>query len=458
MSKRILIVGGGPGGYVSAIRATQLGAQVTLIEKDSLGGTCLNKGCIPTKALLETADIYKKIKEADTFGIRAEKVSLDYLAASRRKDTIVKQVVSGVNYLMKKNDIKVIKGTATLIDNNTVQMQEDSSKINADNIIIATGSKPSTVPIDGVDSPGVINSDQALIMDTLPKSIIVVGGGVIGLEFAQIFHRMGSIVTVVEMMPQLLPYEDTEVADILEETLNKEGIDTFTSASVSSINHNQDGEVVVFDTKDGRQERLTEKVLLAVGRRPNADDLGVEKLGLAMDKDKIITDNKMQTNIPGIYAIGDVIGGLMLAHVAMEEGKCAVENIMGQKREMRYQEVPRCVYTSPSLGSVGLTENQAKEKYENVKVGKFPFRANSKAMIMNETSGIVKFIVDASCGEILGAQVLGPHATEVIAEIVIAMKLEATVGDIASTIHAHPTISEAVSEAALDVNGCCIHM
>ncbi len=461
MAKSIVIIGGGPGGYVAAIRAGQLGAQVTLIEKDTLGGTCLNRGCIPTKALLESANVLAEIRDAGVFGISAEKVSIDFSAVAKRKEAVVQQLVSGVNSLMKKNKIEVIKGTGTLIDSRTVGILETGDQINADNIIIATGSKPTTVPIKGIDEPGVITSDQALAIEKFPKSIIIIGGGVIGLEFAQIMHRMGSKVTIVEMMPQVLPTEDTEIANMLMDILKKEGMEIFTDVSVTSISGSQQGrEVVSFTTGDGnnKQERVTEKVLLAVGRSPNTDDLGGDKLGLNVDNGKLVVNERMETNIPGIYAIGDVIGGLMLAHVAMAEGKCAVENILGNDCQIDYQTVPRCVYTSPAVACVGLTEAKAKQDYGDIKIGRFPFRANGKALILNETAGMVKIIADAQYGQILGVHILGPQATELIAEAVLGMRMEVTFEDAASTIHAHPTLSEAMMEAFLDVSGSRIHL
>ena len=460
MAKSIIVIGGGTGGYVAAIRAAQLGAQVTLIEKDALGGTCLNRGCIPTKALLQSADMLAKIKEAGVFGISAGKVSIDFSAVTKRKNAVVEQLVSGVTFLMKKNKVKVIEGIATLIDSKTVEILGGSERVTADNIIIATGSKPSTIPVKGIDESGVITSDEALVMEQSPKSIVIIGGGVIGLEFAQIMSRLGSEVIIVEMMPQILPTEDTEVANMLGGILEKDGIKIFTSATVKSIaSAGRKGSLVSFTTKDGKgeQEVIVEKVLLSVGRQPNTDDLGVDKLGLAMEKGRIVANERMETNIPGVYAVGDVIGGLMLAHVAMDEGKCAAENIMGADCKIDYWAVPRCVYTSPELAGVGITEAEAKEEYGDIKVGRFPFKANGKALILDETAGMVKIIAEARYKQILGVQILGPHATGLIAEAVLGIKMEATLEEIAATIHAHPTLSEAVLEAALNAEGKTIH-
>ena len=455
----IIVIGGGVGGYVAAIHGARLGAQVVLVEKDTLGGTCLNRGCIPTKALLQSADVLSLARGAETFGVLIEKASLDFSAAMKRKETVVKQLVSGVNSLMRKNKIRVVKGTGTIIDPRTVKVLESNEEVKGDSIIIATGSKPSTVLVEGINEPGVITSDEALVMEQLPQSTVVIGGGVIGLEFAQILSRMGVKVIVVEMMPQILPTEDTEMARILEQVLKEDGIEVFTGATVTGITGTKQGEKKVSFTKaGGEEERTVEKVLVAVGRCPNTDDLGIEKLGIVMDGDRIVASERMETNIPGVYAVGDVVGGLMLAHVAMAEGKCAMENTIGSDSKIDYRAVPRCVYTSPEMAGVGLTEEQANEEYQNVKVGRFPFIANGRAVILNETKGMVKIIAEAKYGQILGVQIVGSQATELIAEAMLGIQLEATINDIASSIHAHPTLSEVMMEAALGVEGKAIHI
>ena len=455
----IIIIGGGPGGYVAAIRAAQLGAQVVLIEKDTLGGTCLNRGCIPTKALLQSAEVFSLAKEAETFGVLVEKASLDFSSAMKWKEATVKRLVGGVTSLMRKNKVKVIKGTGTIIEPKTVKVLESKEEIKGDSIIVATGSKPSKVPIKGIDEPGVMTSDDALVMDRLPQSVLAVGGGIVGLEFAQILGRMGAKVTVVEIMPQILPGEDAEIAQILAGALGEEGIEVCCGATITGIESTTSGgKKVLFTAADGGKEvRTVEKVLVAVGRRPNTDDLGIEKLGVTLDKGRIVVNERMETNIPGVYAIGDVIGGLMLAHVAMEEGKCAAENAMGLDSGMDYQAVPRCVYTSPELAGAGLTEAKAKEEYQDVRVGRFPFVASGRASTLNETKGMVKVVTDARYGQILGVHILGPQASELIAEAVLAIQWEATPEEIASCIHAHPTLSEAMMEAALNVDGKAIH-
>lgn len=449
----IIVIGGGPGGYVAAIRAAQLGAQVVLMEKDTLGGTCLNRGCIPTKALLQSAHALTLVKKAETFGVLVEKVSLDFSAAMKWKQATVKRSVSGVTSLMKKNGIRVINGTGTLIEPEVVKVLETGEEIKGNSVIIATGSKPAKIPIKGIDGPGVMNTDQALALTQLPQSVLIIGGGIVGLEFAQIFSRMGAKVTVVEMMPQILPGEDVELTQILGRILKEEGVEVLCSRTVTGIeSSSKGGEKVFFTTADGAEEvRVAERVLMAVGRWPNTDELGVEKLGITLDNGRIIVNERMETNISGVYAIGDVVGGLMLAHVAMAEGRCAAENAMGLDARMDYRAVPRCIYVSPEMAGVGLTEAEAKKKYQDVQVGRFPFLASGRALTLNETKGMVKIISRSGQGEILGVHILGPQASELIAEAVLAMQWEATPEELASCIHAHPTLSEAVMEAALAV-------
>jgi dihydrolipoamide dehydrogenase len=457
--RSITVIGGGPGGYVAAIRAAQLGAQVVLIEKDTLGGTCLNRGCIPTKALLQSAEVYSLVKDAENFGVHVENASLDFSSAMEWKETTVKRRVGGVISLMRKNKIKVIKGTGTFVEPTTVKIVESKEKIKSNSIIIATGSKPAKVPIKGIDESGVINSDNALAMNHLPRSVLVIGGGVVGLEFAQILSRMGAKVTVVEIMPQILPGEDTEIAQTLASGLREQGIEIYCGATINSIKSTTSGESkVLFTTTAGGEElRAVEKVLLAAGRRANIDDTGIEELGITLDKGSIVVNEHMETNIPGIYAVGDVVGGLMLAHVAMAEGKCAAENIMGLDSTMDYRAIPRCIYTSPEMAGVGLTEAEANKRYQDVRIGRFPFIANGRASTLNETKGLVKIIADAKYGEILGVHILGPQASELIAEAVLAIQWGATCEELASCIHAHPTLSEAVMEASLGVDKRAIH-
>ena len=460
MSSKVVVIGGGPGGYVAAIRAAQLNSEVVLIEKDELGGTCLNRGCIPTKTLLESADTFWKVKEQGAaLGISTPGVFLDFSAVNKRKQNTVKQLVSGVEFLLNKNKVSVVRGVATIIDPRTVKVAGRDEEIRADSIVIATGSVPSTISVPGIDSEGVMDSDEFLNLEQIPGSVAIIGGGVVGIEFAQIMHRMGAAVTVIEMMPQILPNEDLELAQMLESILKREGIEVFTNATVSEIKATEDGsKAVLFSTQDSSGERVAEKVLIAVGRNPAVNGLGLEKLGINLNENQIVVDEKMQTNVPGVYAVGDVVGGVRLAHVASAEGKCAVENIAGIDASMNYRVVPRCIYTSPEVACVGLTEAQAKEKYNDVIVGRFPLAGNSKAVITGETNGLVKVIAESRYGEVIGVETLAPHATELIAEAVLGMRLEATVDDFASAVHAHPTVSEAIMEAALNVKGKAIHI
>jgi len=457
---KIVVIGGGPGGYVAAVRASQLGNEVTLIEKDEMGGTCLNRGCIPTKCLMQSANIFWETKNSNTFGVDISGASLNFAAVIKHKENAVKQLVSGVQFLMKKNKVRVTKGAATIIDPGKVSIIESGEEIKTDNIIIATGSVPSNIPAARIDGEGVISSTEALKLEQLPADIVIIGGGVIGIEFAQMLHRMGVNVTVIEMMHQILPTEDADLAQMLESILQKEGIEIFTSATVRKIETAKNGDkVVLFATKDGDKEKMASKVLVAVGRSPVTSELGLEKLGIDLDGGWIAVNEKMQTNISGIYAIGDVVGGIMLAHVASAEGRCAAENASGIGTIMDYRAVPRCIYTSPEIAFVGLTEVQAKEKYgSDVSIGKFPLTANGRALILNNTGGLVKTIAEVKYGEVLGVEIIGPHATELISEVVLGIRLEATLNDIASAIHPHPTISEAIMEAALNVEGKAIHI
>ncbi|MFC1980876.1 dihydrolipoyl dehydrogenase [Chloroflexota bacterium] len=458
MSKSMIIVGGGMGGYGAAIRAAQLGAKVDLIEKDVLGGTCLNRGCIPTKTLLQSANLLHLIKKSQTFGITAQEVSLDFGAVLKRKEAVINRLVSGITSLMRKNKIRVIKGTGAIIDPKTVKVLENDEEIKGDSIVIATGAQPLMIPIKGISEPGVISSDGALTMPELPSSLFVIGGGVIGIEFAQIYHKMGIKVSIGEAMPHLLPNVDTEIAQMLEEILIQDGIEVFTDAKVTSIETTDRGENrVSFVTERGEEERLVAKVLVTVGRQPYTEKLGVEKLGTNMEKGRIIVDERMETNISGIYAVGDVVGRAMLAHVALSEGICAVENAMGLDSEIRYDAIPSCIYTSPEIASVGLTEEEARRHHSDIKVSKFPFAANGRALILDDTAGMVK-IITGSYGEILGATIIGPEATELIAEVTLAMHLEATSEEVASCIHAHPTLSEVISEATMRTEGRAIHI
>jgi len=461
MSQKIAVIGGGPGGYVAAIRAAQLKNEVTLVEKDELGGVCTNRGCIPTKALIQSANVYWQAQHSQAFGVNIPQVGLDYPAVFQRKNAIVKRLVNGVWFLMKKNRIKVVKGEATLSDARTVSVRETGEKIKADKIILATGSVPASLPVEGSDQKGVITSNEALNLEQLPSSLVIIGGGVIGIEFAQLMHRMGVRVTVIELMPSILPTEDAETVRVLTGLLKKEGLEIITGAGVKKIEADgQGGKQVVFSLSGQDQRRSADLVLMAVGRKPDIRNLGLERLGVPLtDKNHIVVNEKMETGVPGLYAVGDVIGGIMLAHAAMAEGVCAVENAAGIGRPLSHRLIPRCVYTVPELAGAGLTEAEAREQYgDQVKVGRFPLTANGKAAILGESEGLVKIVAEPKYGEIVGVTMIGPHATELIAEAVTAMSLEAGFEDLAAVVHAHPTVSETMMEAALDVDKRAIHI
>ena len=454
---RILIIGGGVAGYPAAIRASRMGAEVTLIEKDAIGGTCLNWGCIPTKALLQSAGVVRTLKSADLFGIRCHGYEVDFGAVMKRKDAVVSRLTRGVGALLKAGKINVVKGTASFMDSRTVQVNETGEKVRADAILIATGSKPGRIRVDGIDGPDVMDSNQVLGMTSLPASVVVIGGGVIGVEFAQFLSAMGTRVTILELMPGLVPGVDRELASLLEKRTIMSGIEVITGAAVKGITRSGTGNAVTYTVGDKTATAAADKVILTVGRRPDFSLLGVDRIGVRHENRAIVVDEHMQTNIPGIYAAGDVVGGVMLAHLASAEGECAVRNILGNRESMSYKAVPCCIYTSPEVASVGLTEEQARQSH-TIRVGRFPFRANGKAVVLNDLEGMVKIISDGTTDEVLGVQIIGPHATDLIAEAVLGIRKKMTAGDFAHTIHPHPTLSEAIMEAAMTLTGGAIHV
>ncbi|EHN15983.1 dihydrolipoyl dehydrogenase [Clostridium sporogenes] len=459
---KLVVIGGGPGGYVAAIRGAQLGAEVTLIEKENLGGTCLNVGCIPTKVLLHSSELLNEIKEAKTLGIEVnEEVKVNWTQLQNRKTIVVNTLVSGVSSLLEHNKVKVINGTATFEGKNSIKVTKDqgeSENIQFDNVIISSGSIPFIPPIEGRELEGVIDSTGALSLDSIPKSMVIIGGGVIGIEFANIFNSLGCKVTVIEMLPFILPPVDREISEILKGKLKGDGIDIYNNCKVTKVEKSNENLNVSFEENNSKLNINTEKVLIAVGRRANISNLNLESIGVSTEKGCILVNDSMETNIKGIYAIGDCTGKNMLAHVASDQGIIAVENIMGKHKKMDYKTVPACVYTKPELASVGLTEEQAKQKGIDYKVGKFPLIYNGKFLIMNDTEGLIKIIADKKYEEVLGVHILGPRATDLITEAALALRLEATLEEIITTVHAHPTIGEAMKEAALAVNKEAIHM
>lgn len=449
------VLGGGPGGYVAAIRLAQLGQKTVLIEKDSVGGTCLNRGCIPTKALLHSAEVYHTVLSAAQYGVIAHDVKYDYKMIAAKKDTVVKTLRGGVEYLLKNAGVDLISGKGVLTSANEILINGES-KITTDNIVLATGSCPANVPIPGIDSDGVINSDGVLELKQAPESLVIIGGGVIGIEFATLFNALGKKVTVVEMLPQILTGVDDQIASELKNVLAKKGIDIYTSAKVTKIENN--GEVICHYEQDGKAKKASGEVcVVAIGRKPNTENIGLETVGVKTTKGFVDVDEKMRTSIPGVYAIGDITGKAQLAHVASAQGIVAAHNIAGQDKAMHYNVVPACIYTSPEIACVGMDEKMARNNGYDVKVGRFATSANGKSMIIGEKKGVVKVVTDKRTGEILGAQMMAPRATDMIAEICVVMKTEGTIEELEDTIHPHPTVSEMVMEAAHDVSDLCIH-
>jgi dihydrolipoamide dehydrogenase len=460
--KKLVIIGGGPAGYVGAIRASQLKANVTLIEKDEVGGTCLNVGCIPTKVLTSTAHLFLSMKGSNRWGLKAQEVNLDFPQVMRRKHMVAQRLVTGVKSLLKANGVNLIKGTANFSDEKVIEVKTDKDEIRrveADKILIASGSVPIMLPIPGMELEGVVDSTGALSFSEIPKSMLIIGGGAIGCEFAYIYHSFGTQITIVEMLSQILPGEDQEIVASLRTSMERAGIKIFTDSKASKITSGREGKkIITVSSSKGEIDIEAEKILVSVGRKANTKDLGLEKLGLKMDRSNILVDEYLKTNLPDVYAAGDCIGNWLLAHVASQEAELAVENALGAKRKMDYTAVPRCVFTHPEIGSVGLTEKQATDQGMKIKTGKFPFLANGRAQAENETEGMVKIIADANSNKILGAHILGPRATDLIAELTLAMKMEAKTEDVIDTIHAHPTLAEPVREAALKLEGRPIHI
>jgi dihydrolipoamide dehydrogenase len=455
MSKKIVIIGGGPGGYVAAIRAAQLGAKVDLVEKEYLGGTCLNVGCIPTKALLHAAETFQAVLHGAAIGLKVDDPRIDWPAVSKYKAGVVNRLVKGVESLLKANGVTVHRGHAHVKDATTVMV--NGTAISADAIILATGSEPAKINFPGADLPGVIDSTGALVLEKLPGSLAILGGGVIGVEFASMYNAFGCKVTVIEMLPQILPGIDGEIAQQVRNDIVGKGVNVLTGAKLTKVAGKAPALSVTFEA-DGQAKTIsTEAVLVAVGRRPRTQGMGLEEAGIAMERGRIIVDEHFATNIPGIYAIGDCSSPIMLAHVASAQGIAAVEDALGHPAAHYGHIVPACIYTHPEVAAVGLTEEQAKAQGIAYKKGVFQLAANGKSLIESGGTGMIKVIAGAQHGEILGVHIFGPRATDLITEGALAMRLEATVDELVSTIHAHPTVGEAMAEAALAVDGIAIH-
>lgn len=459
MAYKVAIIGGGPGGYVAAIRAAQLGAKVAVIEKDQLGGTCLNRGCIPTKTLVAGAEVLHQIKKGEEFGISVGEPAVNFARLMERKDQVVQKLITGIQYLFKKNKIDLYQGTGKLLTPNKIEVAKTdgaTEEITAENIIIATGSEPALITSLGYDADRVITSNEALALREVPQSLLVIGGGVIGCEFACIFAELGTEITVIDVMPSILPGVEKEVSRQLQIIFKKRGINVKTNAIINEVRKGPDNVTAVLENGD---ELTAEKMLISIGRSFNSAGLGLESLGVGLGpKGEIIVDSRLRTNVPNIFAIGDITNKIQLAHVASAQGIVAVENIMGTEKDMSYDVVPGCIFTSPEVASVGITSQEAEERGLSVKAGKFPFMALGKAAAAGETEGFVKILADASTDRILGVHIIGPHATDLIAEAALAVKLGATVQQLVETIHAHPTLAEAVLEAAEAVHGRCIHL
>ena len=453
----IIVLGSGPGGYVTAIRASQLGFKTAVIEKESLGGVCLNWGCIPTKALLKSAQVFDYLKHAEDYGLSLENPDKDFTKVVERSRGVANGMSKGVQFLMKKNKIDVINGFGKLKPGKKVEV--DGKEYNADHIIIATGSRSRQLPNIPQDGKKVIGYREAMTLKKQPKSMIVVGSGAIGAEFAHFYNAMGTKVTIVEYLPNLVPLEDEEVSKQFERSFKKAGIKVMTNSSVESVDTSGKMIKASVKTKKGEEILEAEIVLSAVGIKSNLENIGLEEVGIVVDRDKILVNDWYQTNIPGYYAIGDITPGPALAHVASAEGITCIEKIKGLHIEsIDYGNIPGCTYATPEIASVGLTEKQAIEKGYDIKVGKFPFSASGKASAAGTKEGFVKVIFDAKYGEWLGCHMIGAGVTDMIAEAVLGRKLETTGHEVLKTIHPHPTMSEAVMEAVADAYGEVIHL
>ena len=462
MNYDLIVIGSGPGGYVAAIRASQLGLKTAIVERSELGGICLNWGCIPTKALLKSASVFEYINHAADFGITVKGADADFPAIVKRSREVANGMSNGIQFLMKKNKIDVIKGTATLKAGKKIDVKGDDGKTTeyaATNLIIATGARSRELPNLPQDGKKIIGYREAMVLPKLPKKMVVVGSGAIGSEFAYFYNAMGVDVTLVEFLPNIVPLEDEDVSKQLERSFKKSGIKVMTNSSVESVDTKGAGCKVLVKTKKGDETIECDVVLSAVGIKSNIENIGLEQVGIITDRDKIIVNDFYQTNIPGYHAIGDVVPGHALAHVASAEGIICVEKIAGVHVEpLDYGNIPGCTYCSPEVASVGMTEKAAIEKGYEIKVGKFPFSASGKASAAGHKDGFVKLIFDAKYGELLGGHMIGYNVTEMVAELVAVRKLETTGHELIKTVHPHPTMSEAIMEAAAAAYGEVIHM
>lgn len=454
----VIFLGAGSGGYVGAIRAADLGKKVCIIEERDLGGTCLNRGCIPTKALLKSAEVFHTVKESKTFGIKVDSYSYDIDGIYSWKDSVVKKLVAGVEYLLKSRKVVIKKGRGRIVDNETIEIETLQGKeiIQGDNIVIATGSEPAIIPTFNIDGKNVLTSDDALNLREIPKDIVIIGAGAIGIEFATFYSTFGTKVTIVEMMPQVVPtLKDKKVATYLQRILNKKGIEVKLGAKIESVEI-KNGRV--YSTLSTGEILESEKVLVSIGRKLNSDNIGLENIGVKTERGRIVVDEYLRTNVKNVYAIGDVIGGLLLAHKAMKEGEVVAEIIAGEDKKMDYRVVPWAIFSSPEIAACGLTEEEAKEQGIDVVTGEFPFTANGKAVSMNATDGFVKVVARKEDKVIIGAQIIGPEASVMISELALAIQKNLKLDDVAETIHTHPTLPEAVMEATKVPLGSVTHI
>ena len=462
MNYDVIVLGSGPGGYVTAIRASQLGLKTAVIEKESLGGVCLNWGCIPTKALLKSANVYEYINHADDYGIKISGHKADFTAVVKRSRDVAEKMSGGVQFLMKKNKIDVIMGTCKVLSGKQIEVTDKDGKIDTysgKHIIIATGARSRQLPNLVQDGKQIIGYRDAMVLPKMPKKMVIVGSGAIGVEFAYFYNAMGVDVTIVEYLPNIVPVEDIDVSKQLEKIFKKKGMNIMTNSSVENVEKSSKGCKVSVKTSKGEEMIECDIVLSAVGIQPNIENIGLEETGIVVDAGKIVVDEYYQTNLPGYYAIGDVVAGQALAHVASAEGITCVEKIAGHHPEpIDYNNIPGCTYCSPEIASVGMTEKAAKEAGYELKIGKFPFSASGKASAAGHNDGFIKLIFDSKYGELLGGHMIGANVTEMIAEIVALRKLETTGQELIKTIHPHPTMSEAIMEAAAAAYGEVIHM
>jgi dihydrolipoamide dehydrogenase len=454
----VVVIGGGPGGYVSAIRASQLGAKVALIEKDKLGGVCTNVGCIPTKTLLYATEIIDEIKKGKEFGINVIDYDIDFKVLMKKKDKVVSRLRNGIEYLLKGYGVEVISGIGKLISDSKVKVEKDGkvTTLEAKRVIIAIGSKAAKPPIQGIDSDGVITSEEALSLEELPNSIVIAGGGAEGCEFARVFSSLGTEVTIVEMLPNLLPLEDKEIGLRVKQALTKRGVKVMVNTKVKKIEGKKGSMVIKVDKQGDEKELKGDLVFLGLGRSPVSQGLGLEEIGVQMTKGWIVVNNKMETSVRNIYAVGDATGG-GFAHVAMEGGVVAAENCMGMSSSINLNVVPRCIYTKPEIACVGLSEDLARKRGIKYKIGRFLFTANGRAQTIGEEEGFVKVLVKEGSNEIIGVHMFGPNVSEVLAEACLAMSVGLKVSSISKIMLAHPTLSEVFKEACLDAMGKAIH-